>query len=110
MSVEHTYPDVFIYESPTEGGSIKTVYYTWLRKKHRGKWYKTAHRMIFSGPASAEHLKSFNTQVYLDIILGKVDLSLVVPNSPYVLYPKDPNQESESDRVRARYCHNSIKE
>jgi len=81
---------------------------TYLRKKHKGKWYTQCFykSMVYAkdrDKAKNDLFKVFIMEIYHTIILGKVapDMVIRIPEPPFSLpaYPIDKNQDSEEDRL-----------
>lgn len=74
---------------------------TFLRKKHRGKWYlwefvRNAYVPEGNNDFTAA-ISSFSRDIYLTQMFGKVDLKLTVEGQP--LFKLDFNQQSEEERL-----------
>ena len=89
------YPEIEIGQRSGGGLIAKTT----LRKEHKGKWYFWDF-VQSSYDLSADKLtERLRKEVYLVIILGKVQLDLVnYKGEP--IFVEDPNQTSEESRLK----------
>lgn len=106
------YPDIEIIE---QGQYLE--FRTILRKDHHGKYYHvlfikkhmiTQNLLIKKAEIKATELQSFYAEVYLFLILGKIDTDLTYQNSMLQndgehVFKLDPDQRSEEERLKSTY-------
>jgi len=79
---------------------------TYLRKKHRGKWYEQNIVYCYYGNDMADiAMKEFVKTVYNYMILGKVDLKLKYPNHLPTPFRLSEDQRSEEERLIKLLTH-----
>lgn len=95
---KNIYPEIEVIRS---GNTLKMR--TTLRKKHRGKWYlwnfeRRAYVKEGEGNLSGA-ISSFNRDIYLCMLFGKVDTKVRYSNGIKV-YRLDEDQQDEKTRVK----------
>jgi len=94
---EHVFP---VIKCQREENTL--VLETFLRKKHRGKWYLwkfTRNAYVPEGQTDyTAAISSFNRDIYLCMLKGKVEPKLTYPSGDFI-FKLDINQESELTRL-----------
>lgn len=95
------YPEMTISD---EGHCV--TYTTTLRKKYRGKWYLISFAKEFGKSENFNRdlaLISFNKEVYIMLISGKVYLKAVYGLDKTSVFKLDPDQTEETERLKKMY-------
>ena len=93
-TVKAIYPEIEIGQRSGGGLVAKTT----LRKEHKGKWYFWDFVQSSYDLSTDKLTERLHKEVYLFIILGKIQLDLVnYKGDP--IFIEDPNQISEADRL-----------
>lgn len=95
----HVFPRIHIEK---RGTSYKLT--TMLRKKHTdGKWYKWLATYVFKPISTRDELVEktaiFTELCYKEVMLHKIDLSLVVHDTMESVYVFDSDQDEEQVRI-----------
>lgn len=94
------FPEVMI-SNTTDGFML----FTQLRKKHRGKWYLQKFIRYHTGALNMDDLcrslHLFNADIYKAILFGKINPNVKHPNTDEPLFPLDPDQRSEEERIKS---------
>jgi len=102
---EYIYPNIeFKDDIFLELGRNYFTMRTTLRKKHKGKWYKWEFHNSFVLDIDDEKSKlklihEFHSDIYLTLILGKVNLHLR-ENTGDLVFKEDKSQKTEIERVK----------
>lgn len=79
--------------------AIKCVVTT-LRKKHRGVWYDWEFAEFYEDEGLQAAIQRLHRNVYLTLLLGKINPKLTIGNSGISVFPKSEIQISEEERLK----------
>ena len=109
---KNIYPMVFMNLIKVYGGRETLKMDTYLRKKHRGKyylWHFHKDRDISSDPGKRENdilteIEQFYGEVYRTLIRGKIAPKAIDPRAfDRSIFELDPDQQSEEERLTPEY-------